>query len=82
MNFSELIREKKKVSDSIKNLYTLPKKNKAVWLIKLENTELLELLKEWLSFLPVNFIIESNEKSGKEFDNIKYSNNTDKLKIW
>jgi len=83
MNFSELLKEKRGVSDNIKNLYSLPKKNKAIWLIKLENNELVNSLKEWLSFLPINFIIESNNDEVEEdFNNIKYSNNTEKLKIW
>jgi len=81
MNFSEILREKKQISDNIKNLYCLPKKHKALWLIKIEDISILEKLQEWLKFLPANFIIESNEKSLVEYDNIQISNNTDKLRI-
>jgi len=80
MNFSEILREKKQVSDNIKNLYTMPKKNKSIWLIKIENISILEKLQEWLRYLPANFIIESNNTSIKEYDNIKSSNNISKLK--
>ena len=81
MIFSEILKEKKQISDNIKNLYSLPKKNKSIWLIKLKNTDLLKPLIDGLKYLPSNFIIESNSINEEEYNNIKFSNNTNKLRI-
>lgn len=82
MNLSELIREKRKLSENIKNLYSLPKKNKALGLIKLKNIELINKLQFWLKELPVNFIIDTKENIESLNSNIWISNNTNKLDYW
>jgi len=81
MNFSEILKEKKQVSDNIKNLYCLLKKNKPIWLIKLKDISLLKALIDGLKYLPSSFIIESDSINEKEYNNVKFSNNTDKLRI-
>lgn len=79
MNLSELIKEKRKISDNIKNLYSLPKKNKAVGLIKLDDSNLANELQEGLKELPANFIIEWSNIEDKWYNNIAISDNTSKL---
>jgi len=82
MIFSDLIKEKRKVSESIKSIYSLPKKHKATWLIKIENTLLLKELEEWLAHLPANFVIESENFETNWYSNITVSWNTQKIHHW
>ena len=79
MTLSELIKEKRKVSENIKNLFSLPKKNRATGLIKLENKTITKELLEWLKELPVNFIIETDDTEEISHANIKTSSNISKL---
>lgn len=62
--------EKRNQKAIIKSNYKFPSKNKAVWIIILENKEILENLLEWLKVIPSNFIIISGEDIENKDKNI------------
>ncbi len=82
MTINDLIKEKRKNSDSIRNLYLLPPKNKPIGVIKLEDKKMLKKLLVWLSELPSNFVVIWEEKDFDKYENIAFSKNVDKLEYW
>lgn len=57
MTLAQILKEKKEISNNLKTKYKLPKKNKALWLIKLTNKTLLQKLYFWLANLPIDFVV-------------------------
>lgn len=82
MTINELLKRKKEFSDKIKSTLSLSRKNKAIWLIKLEANELLIDLLDWLSRLPSNFVIYWDNISSKQYDNIVFSKDSDSMRVW
>ena len=82
MKFDELVREKKKYSDLIKSEYGFPTGNKSIWLIKIEDEEILKKLIKWFRFLPMNFIIISPEALKNDSDNIVFVDYMSDHEIW
>lgn len=82
MGLTEILNEKKRQADSIKNKYNLLKKNKILWIIIIENKEILDSLLEWLSILPVDLIILTKEEF-KKFENMIFLQDlADNLLFW
>lgn len=62
MDFSELLSEKTRVRDELKNTFHLPKRPKTLVAIYFSDTNMTHALLEWLAALPVNFIVVSSTK--------------------
>ena len=82
MNLSELTREKRRYSDLIKSEYSFPKNNKCIWLIKIKDKEILSELIKGMAFLPMNFIVISEEAFTKNSDNIVFIDDISTHEIW
>jgi len=83
MNLSSLLVQKTKYKNIlIKELWLL-RKNKAIWLIDIHEEKILDNLLEWLSKLPVNFVILTNKTKYKNTKNLAFINkiSTEK-KLW
>lgn len=74
MSITELLKEKQNIAKNTKKKYKLPAKNKALWLIYIQNEVLLDKLSEWLCNLPANFIIVVDTSKTSENKNIVYVN--------
>jgi len=84
MTFAQIIKQKKELSIKLKREYKLPLKNKALWLIKINNKALLKKLYFWLANLPINFIIVWDfEKNwlDENFKNLYVCTDIDKINI-
>lgn len=57
MTFASLLKEKKGVSEKLKDELGLLKKYKALCLVKISDTNTVRELVTWLSILPANFVI-------------------------
>lgn len=57
MNLNILLKEKREKNLFLKNKFWLIKKNKAVWLIKLQNKSFIKDLRDGLLVLPSSFIV-------------------------
>lgn len=73
MTFAWLIKEKKQENENIVKKYSLVKKNKALCLIKLSDSKIVDLLSEWLCVLPANFVICGSWKTN--VSNVVYNEN-------
>nr|MDD3719819.1 hypothetical protein [Candidatus Gracilibacteria bacterium] len=71
MGLTEILNEKKKQAESIKNKYKLLKKNKIVGIVVIENKDILKQLLEGISILPIDLIVLSKEEFGK-YDTMIY----------
>ncbi len=82
MGLTEILIEKKRQTESIKNKFKLLKKNKILWIIVMDNKELLWDLLKWLSVLPIDLIVLSKEEFWK-YDSMIYLNEVnDNLLFW
>lgn len=70
MSYTEILKQKKEDSDLIKNKYKLLKKHKALWLIEINDKEILDDLIIWLSVLPSNFVVITKEKYDINYSNV------------
>lgn len=71
MNLAQILKEKTKKSLELKEKYNFSKKNKALWLIKIENKALLKELRDGLLELNISFIVEINwAENEKLWENI------------
>ncbi len=82
MGLTEILNEKKKQAESIKNKYKLLKKNKIVWIIVMEDKDLLKNLLDWLSILPVDLIVLSKEEFWQYESMIYMDDISDSLLFW
>ena len=72
MKITDLLADKKKHWTNLKKSYELLQKHSPLWLIKINNKEVLSELIKWLSTLPAWFIVETNLlDSDFDFKNIK-----------
>jgi hypothetical protein len=82
MGLTEILNEKKRQTETIKNKFKLLKKNKILWIVVMDNKEIISDLLKWLSVLPVDLIILSKEEFGK-YDSMIYLNEVnDSLLFW
>lgn len=81
MNISQLLKEKKLNSDLIKQDYKLLKSNKAVWLILLSDTSVLNSLLLWCKSLPIDFVVISESNLELVTNNIAFTQNN-KINSW
>jgi len=86
MTLTQILKDKKQNSNELKTKFKLPKKNKALWLIKLTNKSLLQKLYFWLANLPIDFVVVwdfGKEWIDEQFKNIYIKNKIlDKDLIW
>ncbi|MFA5916732.1 MAG: hypothetical protein WC850_00675 [Candidatus Gracilibacteria bacterium] len=73
MGLTEILNEKKRQTESIKNKFKLLKKNKILGIVVMDNKEIIGDLLKGLSILPVDLIILSKEEFGK-YDSMIYLN--------
>ncbi|MDD3302788.1 MAG: hypothetical protein PHN31_04465 [Candidatus Gracilibacteria bacterium] len=71
MGITEILTEKKKISEQLKNKYNLNKKNKVLGLVIINNTDILEKIINGFSHIPINAVIISEKDLGKK-ENIVY----------
>ncbi len=71
MGLTEILNEKKRQAESLKTKYKLLKKNKILWVVSIDNKEHLSYLLDWLSVLPLDLIVLTNEPF-KDYPNIIY----------
>lgn len=81
MNISDLLKEKKRVSEIITGKFGFPK-HKTLWYISLNPSLINDDFLEWLSVLPVNFLIISDKQDLSKHDNIIFTNNDIKETVW
>ncbi len=83
MELKQLLVRKTKYKNIIIRELELLRKNKSLWLIDITEEKILDNLLEWLSRLPVNFVILTNNKKFKNTKNLHF---TDKIslekKVW
>ncbi len=72
MTLAQILKQKKDLSSDLKRRYKLPLKNKALWLIQIENKALLQKLYFGLANLPVDFIVVGD--FGKEWRDEQFKN--------
>lgn len=82
MWLTEILNEKKKQAESIKNKYKLLKKNKIVWIVVIENKDILKQLLEWISILPIDLIVLSKEEFWKYDTMIYLDDISENLLYW
>lgn len=82
MGLAEILNEKKKQAESIKTKYKLLKKNKIVWIVVMDNKEILKQLLDWLSVLPIDLIVLSKEEFWKYESMIYMDDISDSLLFW
>ncbi len=82
MWLTEILNEKKRQAESIKSKYKLLKKNKILWVIVMDNKELLSELLKWLSILPIDLIILSKEEFWQYSSMIYMDNLADNTMFW
>lgn len=58
MDFNDILSEKKEKNTQLKTKYSLPKKQKAIWLVKISNKSLIKELRDAFLNLPATFILE------------------------
>lgn len=58
MDLNSILKEKKEKNTILKTKYSLAKKHKAIWLIKISNKTLIRDLRDAFLVLPSNFILE------------------------
>jgi len=80
MWITEILTEKKKISEQLKNKYNLNKKNKILWLININDLDILEKLINWISHIPINAVIISQKDFWKQ-DNVKYLEKQDEKEL-
>lgn len=77
-----ILTEKKKYSKILKDYYNFKTKNKAIWLVLVENTDDVDFLLDWLEILSCDFVVKT-EKELKQRLNIASSKNIKKdLLTW
>lgn len=84
MTLAQILKEKKEWSNILKREYNLLLKNKALWLVKLNNKTLLQKLYFWLANLPINFVVIWDfwkEWIDENFKNIYITKNIDNAKM-
>jgi hypothetical protein len=83
MQLSKLLIQKTKYKNIIIRELNLLRKNKSLWLIDIKKWEVLENLIEWLSKLPVNFVILVDNKNFTNTKNIHFLNKISlEKKVW
>jgi hypothetical protein len=82
MIFSELIKEKRNESDLLKSIYGLNKKLKPLWLVIINNIEVLAWLYEWLHKLPSNFVVITTNKNLADTNNVKVLSALEWSELW
>ena len=82
MQVSEIIQKKREKKDSLKQEYKLPKKFKPLGIIDLQNEDLTWKLIEWLSHLPVNFIVIWKNNDSSKYNNIVNENDLSGEKLF
>lgn len=82
MWLTEILNEKKRQAESIKNKYKLLKKNKILGVVVIDNKELLWELLTWLSILPIDLIVLTKEEL-KQHNSMIYLNDiADNTMFW
>lgn len=84
MNFSQLLKEKKINSNLIKEKHNLLKKNKALWLVLINDKTILNELISWCANLPVDFVINYTGNEFDETNNVVFSDlyNSTNINSW
>lgn len=77
-----ILADKRKYSKLLKDFYKFKTKNKAIWLIVLEDNKNIDFLLDWLEVLSCDFVVKTEEQL-KEKLNVTSSNKIKKdLLVW
>ena len=68
-----ILADKRKYSKLLKDFYKFKTKNKAIWLIVLEDNKNIDFLLDWLEVLSCDFVVKTEEQL-KEKLNVTSSN--------
>jgi len=77
-----LFNEKKKYSKALKDYFKFNKKNKATWLILIQDEKIVDFLLDWLEILSCDFVIKTEKEIKNKLNIISTKDIKKDLIIW
>ncbi len=81
MNYSDILQHKTEIRDKLKTKFSFPRRPKVIVLIHLQDDEMRDFLTQWLSVLPVNFIVVWKNTAKTWAKNIAYVSQISKINL-